>query len=336
MATLDELELRLRALEQAQAAEPTSYYTSIFSGEEMDQRLAAAGALGTASTPQEALAALGAGVRPNLLDNAYFVGGGTGWGVFPVNQKGVLSGSVDRVFICDRWNQFGAEWRLTPDGLVMAKRADADYWALFQVIQTSLLRALAGEKLTASVLFGDSFVTSTQILTDSVTYFPFENGERIEVYAENGGVQYYGGNVTRTFKSVKLEVGDNQTHAYQKSDGSWAMLPQNLNFGQTLAKCQAYQFVSKDPNASFPAVMNGKAGTVTLLTPTPIAKTPVFVKDATSGYGVVWTSTGAFAVTGALVRSCIGNFVEIDITTEAQIVSNCVWRECTFSLETGM
>ena len=43
MATLDELELRLRALEQAQAAEPISYYTSIFSGEEMDQRLAAAG-----------------------------------------------------------------------------------------------------------------------------------------------------------------------------------------------------------------------------------------------------------------------------------------------------
>lgn len=289
-----------------------------------------------ATTAQGALYNLGAGVRPSLLDNAYFVGGGTGWGVFPVNQKGALSGNTDRVFICDRWNQFGSEWRLTPDGLVMAKRADADYWALFQVIQTSLLRALAGEKLTASVLFGDSFVTSTQILTDSVTYFPFENGERIEVYAENGGVQYYGGNVTRTFKSVKLEVGDNQTHAYQKSDGSWAMLPQNLNFGQTLAKCQAYQFVSKDPNASFPAVMNGKAGTVTLLTPTPIAKTPVFVKDATSGYGVVRTSTGAFAVTGALVRSCIGNFVEIDITTEAQIVSNCVWRECTFSLETGM
>src|SRR5699024_5002643 len=59
------------------------------------------------TTAQAALTALGAGVRPNLLDNAYFVGGGTGYGTFPVNQKGRLSGNTDRQFICDRWNQFG-------------------------------------------------------------------------------------------------------------------------------------------------------------------------------------------------------------------------------------
>lgn len=204
--------------------------------------------LGAAGTPQGAIAALGAGVRPNLLDNAYFVGGGTGWGVFPVNQKGVLSGSVDRVFICDRWNQFGSEWELTPDGVVMAKRSDADYWSFFQVIQTSMLSALVGEKLTASVLFDNSFVTSTQVLTDNVTAFLFANGERIEVNANNGGVQYYGGNVTRTVKAIKLEVGEGQTLAYQKADGKWAMLPQGLNYQQELAKCQAYLWVPQQKN----------------------------------------------------------------------------------------
>lgn len=39
MATLEELEARVKALEDAQAAEPTSYYTSKYSGEEMDALL---------------------------------------------------------------------------------------------------------------------------------------------------------------------------------------------------------------------------------------------------------------------------------------------------------
>ncbi|MBE5055293.1 hypothetical protein INF37_04680 [Pseudoflavonifractor sp. DSM 107456] len=50
-------------------------------------------ALGGAKTPQEALANLGAGVRPTLLRNGFFVGGGSqkGSGIFPINQRGKLS-----------------------------------------------------------------------------------------------------------------------------------------------------------------------------------------------------------------------------------------------------
>lgn len=39
MATLEELEERIKALEQAQAQTPTEYYTSKYSGEEMDALL---------------------------------------------------------------------------------------------------------------------------------------------------------------------------------------------------------------------------------------------------------------------------------------------------------
>ena len=39
MATLEELEARIKALEQAQAQDPTEYYTSKYSGEEMDALL---------------------------------------------------------------------------------------------------------------------------------------------------------------------------------------------------------------------------------------------------------------------------------------------------------
>ena len=71
--------------------------------------------LGAASTPQEALANLGAGVRPNLLDNAYFVGGGTGWGVFPVNQTGKTSYGAGHAF--DRWRLNGGTCTLKPSGV---------------------------------------------------------------------------------------------------------------------------------------------------------------------------------------------------------------------------
>lgn len=39
MATLEDLEARVQALEDALAAEPTSYYTSKYTGEEMDALL---------------------------------------------------------------------------------------------------------------------------------------------------------------------------------------------------------------------------------------------------------------------------------------------------------
>ena len=39
MATLEELEERIAALEQAQVQTPTEYYTSKYSGEEMDALL---------------------------------------------------------------------------------------------------------------------------------------------------------------------------------------------------------------------------------------------------------------------------------------------------------
>lgn len=39
MATLEELEARVKALEDARAETPTSYYTSKYSGEEMDALL---------------------------------------------------------------------------------------------------------------------------------------------------------------------------------------------------------------------------------------------------------------------------------------------------------
>ena len=243
--------------------------------------------------------------NPNLLDNAYFVGGGTGYGTFPVNQKGRLSGSTDRQFICDRWNQFGSDWSLAKDGLVISKRADAEYWSFFQLIPVEPLSRLVGKTVTVSVLFDDSLVTVTQILSSSITYFLFENGERAEIsiLRDNtvASVQYYGSITTRTVKAMKLEVGTAQTLAYQDADGAWRLLPQpESDYATQLAKCQAYywesdgwfsisqsDFVQRASSASyiktnirFPVPMNRKP-TVTI---TSIKnKTPGILSDWASG-----------------------------------------------------
>ena len=71
--------------------------------------------VGGATTPQGALANLGAGVRPNLLDNWYFVGGGT-QGKFPINQKGVTSRDdvAKYIIFIDRWRRSGADIHRQP------------------------------------------------------------------------------------------------------------------------------------------------------------------------------------------------------------------------------
>lgn len=253
MATLDELELRLRALEQAQAAEPTSYYTSVFSGEEMDQRLAAAGVLGAASTPQEALAALGAGVRPSLLDNGCFVGGGTGWGVFPVNQRGQTSYTpVFNGRVMDRWAvEADADLKVTlePDGILLENTGSSNR-QLKQIMPSGILSV--GNQYCISAMFDLIEGRSSVAIGEAVD--PYETLGFVDL--DNSGFAYkivepqketewkyivyvYPGAKVK-IKALKLEEGSSQTLAYQKSDGTWAMLPQGLNYQQELAKCQAY------------------------------------------------------------------------------------------------
>lgn len=295
--------------------------------------------LGGATTPQAALAALGAGVRPNLLDNAYFVGGGTGYGTFPVNQKGRLSGNTDRQFICDRWNQFGSDWRLTKDGLVMAKRSDAAYWSFYQQIPVETLHQLVGKVVTVSVLLDSVLVTATQVLASPVTYFPFENGERAEIYVPDddtvGSVQYYGSTTTRTVKAMKFEIGSAQTLAYQDADGAWHLLPQpESDYAAQLLRCQQYKIVYKATNSRFPAFLNGNVGYATVQTPIQMVKNPVF-ELLSLDYGVLYDATAV--PNGASVIEMDANSVVIQLTFPSDAgVMSANWGQCWFALDTGM
>ena len=82
-------------------------------------------------------------------------------------------------------------------------------------------------------------------------------------------------------------------------------------------------------------MINGTSGIATIQTPVQMAKTPVLVKKS-SGYGVIYVNGSSIAVTNATVDICAGNFITISFQIAQSVVSNCVWRECTFWLDTGM
>lgn len=164
-----------------------------------------------ATTAQAALAALGAGVRPNELDNAYFAGGGTGWGVFPVNQRGV-SGTISTPgYFIDRWKLVSGTVQITSAGLVLNG-------TIAQILPSSI----------------GSVYTATALTTTGVVTCQYEDASRTFSITGTG----------QTFIFAKLEKGLGQTATYQDADSAWHLLPQpESNYATQMERCQQYALI---------------------------------------------------------------------------------------------
>lgn len=90
------------------------------------------------------------GSNDNLLDNAYFVGGGSqlGDGVFPINQRGQTVYASDGPGI-DRWKQFAATVTLASDGVTVTPSAYSNNF--LQLMNPAKWDALVGETVTLSI-----------------------------------------------------------------------------------------------------------------------------------------------------------------------------------------
>ena len=209
--------------------------------------------LSGATTPQGALANLGAGVRPNLLDNAIFIGGGSqqGGGQLPVNQRGQTSYTVSGYCI-DRWQlRHGISLTLESGGMQITRGSTSSVEMIVDVLPNSLWEQIAGEIVTLSALVNgklssasfeapvhlDQGIDSLDALVDNL---------RMDVYgtpnSNSCGVRFYSSaSSTWTIQAVKLELGSTQTLAYQDEDGNWQLLPQpESDYATQLAKCQRY------------------------------------------------------------------------------------------------
>lgn len=189
----------------------------------------------------------------NLLDNWYFIGGGT-TGAFPVNQKGATSYNATGAICIDRWVLNQNTLSLTAAGL---KANTGSSINLIQYFEDE--RIDDGQTYILSVLFDNGLVQGTGLLSKSQ-----QSGSSWQMSTTNtvssiwAGIRYDTGsskwhlrltcaNDTRTIIAVKLELGSMQTLARQVN-GSWVLNDPPPNFQQELAKCQRYFQVFRDQN----------------------------------------------------------------------------------------
>ena len=280
----------------------STYYTSKYSGEQIDEAVRkildgemtgdyADRQLSNLDTPQGALANLGAGVRPSLLHNGLFIGGGTA-GNLPVNQRGQTIYTVGG-YTVDRWRMAGSAAKITvqADGIYYEKTADATSYGIWE--QKLPLGKLEGKELTASVLVDD--VCHSDTIAAGWTY---SNGTTLKQFFINNGSKqlmisiicdadnilifrfYYGGSAAAAttgflLQAAKLEEGDTQTLAYQDDTGAWQLLPQpESDYATQLAKCQRYQLsLPYGASQNYAPIGFGWAQTassIRILIPTPV------------------------------------------------------------------
>lgn len=238
-----------------------------------------------ADTPQEALANLGSGVRPNLGDNCDFTA--------PINQKGVTSWSVPYGVtpIFDRWKvqatAGNVDTNLETGGLKLSM-TDSNQ-GIFQVYVVGYL--IPRKVYTSSVIVDGKFYSAEIVPeegTGMVVQYPGTEfscaitflGDQCQWYPY---IDYRLGPRSVTIARCKLENGRGQTLGYMDNDSVKILSQPDEKIAQKLAECQRYLF-KVGVNSSWGYA--GDAETVYLFVPIPVTMrtTPVWSGTITRLY----------------------------------------------------
>ena len=168
----------------------------------------------------------------NLLDNAYFVGGGSqlGNGILPINQRGQSSYGASMYGI-DKWRTWGnMTVALTAAGLSLTSTEAA---GLFQYPEQNRIMAMMGETVTFSVKVGGQVYSNTgTIYSGTWLVVQVPNGEAIFVVPQNYpseliSVSYrFSGAVSTpvVVQAMKLELGTVSTLDNDAPPNYWTEL----------------------------------------------------------------------------------------------------------------
>lgn len=286
--------------------------------------------------------ALGAIVRPNLLDNWYFVGGGSldssrnVLTAFPINQRGATSYTDSGIYTIDRWKK---ETSLGEVSLASA------YYLNFNSTGTARLRQIFDNELpygiyTLSILF--------TAVTTAKMYFKASDSDGNDIasielpISSNTGKRFAFVTFTGTPKSVylqatsaggsaniiavKLERGTTQTLAQSVtySGATTWQLTEVPNFQQELAKCQRYQVYIKSRgnlnSLGCGVITAATLARATIYTPVPMVPTvtpTVEFIDSTA-----WNNLRLVTPTGVITPTAINNgYVEANSITLGLTIS---------------
>ena len=245
------------------------------------------------------------GSNDNLLDNAYFVGGGSqlGDGGFPINQRGQSSYSGS-AHIIDRWELQNAFANLASDSIYFGGTTQ-NVWALMQQVP-SRWKSLWGETITVSAIVNDELIQATYTVPQSGAFdmpaTATTGGVFINLYSADGTnmlfriyTQY---TASYHIKAVKLEKGTVSTLANDVPP----------DFSEELRKCQRYLFIRD--YAKNDIIANGLTNNLTMFLPASMRSggSPIMTFTVTPhviGNGVISTPTSVNLV------SVNGNQVQI-------------------------
>lgn len=213
----------------------------------------------TTSEKSQARYNIGAGgSNRNLLDNAYFVGGGSqlGDGVFPINQRGQSTYTGGNAF--DRWINYTSNLTLNSNGVTIAPTAYGNNF--LQLLPSALWDSLVGKTLTLSfdvaAITGSFVISAYNTAAGNLTQTGITS---VQITIPSGVVasnKFFGlgGNAGNsiTLRAVKLELGTVSTLDNDPPP----------DFGEELRKCQKYLFVHKF--AAYDVVGNGYAASTTV------------------------------------------------------------------------
>ena len=220
--------------------------------------------------------------RRNLLDNAYFVGGGSqqGGGQFPINQRGQTTYS-NAGYGIDRWivNGYGS---LALNTGYISLETRTMYGGFTQRLEEGAIKD--GSKLTLSVLTDTGLYSVTFTASKTTPYASDTTWLGVSgLYAyfgwySSGGAQYWqiyivdnadGQSHTVNLFAAKLEIGADQTLAHQEN-GVW-VLNEIPNFAEELAKCQRYAVAfGSDTYGVIGCGYSSGSTTVRILVPLPV------------------------------------------------------------------
>lgn len=183
-------------------------------------------------------------VNPNLLDNWYFVGGGSqqGGGQFPINQRGQTSYSGVGYGI-DRWTDLGANATiaLQASGLeINANGQNFQYIAPSQMLNGAVYTV---SSIVDGELYSHTFLYDNTEAPGTAHFVSCDQKANLVFYTNlfSSGNNAVGFNqVAQKFETIaiKLEISPRQTLAHQEN-GQW-VLNEIPNFEELLARCQRY------------------------------------------------------------------------------------------------
>ena len=236
------------------------------------------------------------GINPNLLDNWCLAGGGTGQGVFPVNQRGQTSYTTG-TYCVDRW-MFNNSATLHSGGLITTG-------SISQYLESS--RAVPNQVYTVTALL-DNNGTQTLYTKTGALYTTNDAWQLVDGTANSNGiaVRYYSGKwhfavwnneSNRKIVATKFEKGSEQTLVHQEN-GVW-VLNEVPDYGEELRKCQRYYIAYSIPSGTAMAV-NGLRGDMSAGTnigaqidlPIVMARVPTVdaVLHSIRGHGSNWNT----------------------------------------------